>query len=104
MQSTRGVDGDVNRQIPQYENDLETIWLRIAANNADAADLAVIAIERTIARLAEFPGMGLACPHLAPDLRRVLWRDYVVFYRWRDECVELVRVLHGRRKISSSSF
>ena len=89
---------------PQYERDLEAVWLQIAARDRDAADRAVIAIERTIAALEDFPGMGLACPHLAPDLRRVLWRDYVVFYRWRGDIVELARVLHGRRKIGPANF
>ena len=89
---------------PQYEHDIEAIWLHIAASDRDAADSAITAIERTIARLADFPGMGLACPHLAPDLRRVLWKEYIVFYRWRGDHVELARVLHGRRKIDPKNF
>lgn len=87
-----------------YERDLETIWLHVAIDNPEAADRILLAMERTISRLVDFPGSGLSCPHLAPDLRRVLWREYAIYYRWRGETVELARVLHGRRRITPTHF
>jgi toxin ParE1/3/4 len=89
---------------PQYERDLTEIWDQIEQQNADAADRVVMAIERTIELLPQFPRIGTPCPHLAPGLRRMLWRDYLIYYRLRDNVVEVVRVLHGRRHITSKFF
>ena len=89
---------------PQYERDLAEIWSNIARNNPTAADRVVTAIENTIELLGEFPGIGAACPHLAPGLRRTLWQDYLIYYRVRSDRVEIVRALHGRRNITSKTF
>jgi toxin ParE1/3/4 len=89
---------------PQYERDLEEIWQHIAQDNADAADRVVTAIERTIELLSEFPGIGAPCTHLGPGLRRTLWREYLIYYRVREDSVEIVRTLHGRRNITSRTF
>jgi toxin ParE1/3/4 len=89
---------------PQYERDITEIWDHIALHNADAADRAVMAIEDTIELLGDFPGIGTPCPHLAPGLRRTLWREYLIYYRLRDNWIEIVRVLHGRRNIAPDLF
>ncbi len=89
---------------PQYERDLTEIWLQIAQSNPAAADRVVMAIENTIELLGEFPGIGAPCPHLAPDLRRTLWRDYLIYYRVEADKVEIVRALHGRRNITPKVF
>jgi toxin ParE1/3/4 len=89
---------------PQYEQDLGEIWLHIAQDNPAAADRVVAAIENTIELLSEFPGIGAPCPHLAPGLRRTLWREYLIYYRVREDMVEIVRTLHGRRNITPQTF
>jgi toxin ParE1/3/4 len=89
---------------PQYERDITEIWDYIARQNPDAADGVVIAIENTITLLADFPGIGTPCPHLAPGLRRTLWREYLIYYRPREDKVEIVRLLHGRRHVGPSLF
>lgn len=89
---------------PQYERDLADIWEYVALANPDAADRVVIAIEDTIELLAHFPRIGTPVPHLAPGLRRTLWRDYLIYYRERGEVVEIARVLHGRRNITPHQF
>jgi toxin ParE1/3/4 len=89
---------------PQYERDLTEIWQHIAQGNPVAADRVVMAIERTIELLGDFPGMGAPCPHLAPGLRRTLWRNYLIYYRVQADRVEIVRTLHGRRNITSEMF
>ena len=80
------------------------IWDQIAQHNPRAAERVVMAIEDTIELLVDFPRLGTPCPHLAPDLRRIRWRSYLIYYRLRDDLVELVRVLYGRREITSQSF
>ena len=64
---------------PQYAQDLEAIWLYIAADSERAADRVVEAIEDTVDVLRDFPGLGTACPHLAPGLRRTRWRRYLIY-------------------------
>ena len=89
---------------PQYDSDLTEIRDHIAQHNPVAADAVVMAIERTIDLLGEFPRIGTPCPHLAPALRRTRWREYLIYYRVREDRVEIVRTLHGRRNITATMF
>ena len=89
---------------PQYERDIAEIWHHIAQHNPVAADRVVMAIEGTIELLGHFPRIGTPCPHLAPGLRRTLWREYLIYYRPREDKVEIVRALHGRRNIAPNLF
>src|SRR5688572_9914539 len=89
---------------PQYEDDLAEVWRHIAQHDPRATDAVVVAIERTIELLGEFPRIGTPCPHLAPGLRRTGWRDYLIYYRVRADMVEIVRALHGRRNITPKMF
>ena len=89
---------------PQFERDITDIWDHIAQHNPAAADRVVMAIEESIELLGEFPGIGTPCPHLAAGLRRTLWREYLIYYRVRENKVEIVRALHGRRNINPGLF
>ena len=89
---------------PQYERDIAEIWHHIAQHNPGAADRVVMAIENTIELLGEFPRIGTQCPHLAPGLRRTLWRQYLIYYRFSPNKVEIVRALHGRRNVTPHEF
>jgi toxin ParE1/3/4 len=89
---------------PQYEQDITAIWVQIAQHNAEAAERVVMAIEDRIDMLASFPRLGTPCPHLAPGLRRTQWRSYLIYYRLRNDMVEVVRALCGRREITAKSF
>lgn len=65
------------------------------------------AVDATLARLAQFPGIG--APHPTGHIRlaglrccRVSGFDrYLLFYRAPDERIELIRGLHGARDIRS---
>ena len=89
---------------PQYEQDITAIWDQIAQHNAEAAERVVMAIEDRIDLLGSFPRLGTPCPHLAPGLRRMQWRSYLIYYRLRNDMVEVVRALYGRREITPGSF
>ncbi|HMQ58284.1 MAG TPA: type II toxin-antitoxin system RelE/ParE family toxin [Rhizobiaceae bacterium] len=49
--------------------------------------------------LAEHPLSGPARDDILIGIRQQVSGNYVTFYRVLDECLEIVRVLHGRRKI-----
>lgn len=89
---------------PYYQGDIESIWSFIAQTSPDAADRVIEGIEETLGVLADFPKIGTPCPHLAPNLRRCQWRDFLIYYRCASSDVEIVRVLHGRRKIEQQQF
>jgi plasmid stabilization system protein ParE len=56
-------------------------------------------LDQTIARLGQAPlSIGIDRSVLKPGLRSVLHgKEYIVFYRVRDEEVEIIRVLHQRQ-------
>ena len=89
---------------PQYDEDIEQIWSYIYLASPNGADVVVEGIEETIALLADFPKMGTPCPHLALNLRRCSWREFLIYYRYLEDNVEIVRVLHGRRNVEPEKF
>ena len=89
---------------PQYDRDLSNIWDYIARDNPAAADRTIVAIDSKIELVADFPGLGTPCPHLAHGLRRTFWHDYLIYYRVRADIIELARVLHASRDITPNQF
>ncbi len=85
------------------DEDLIEIWLEIAADNPQAADRVLGAIERRWRQLAQYPLSGIARDDIAPGIRHLIAGQYLTLYRVTGETVEIIRVLHGRRKISEQS-
>lgn len=51
-------------------------------------------------RLAALPGeLGRPRPELREDLRSVAHGNYVIFFRYLDDAVEIVNVIEGHRDI-----
>ncbi len=90
--------------LPSFRGDLEEIWLHIAADNMAAADHLIDDLSARCLMLCEHPYVGLNRPDIAPDCRQLVLDGYVVLYRIRTDRVELVRALHGRRKITKKLF
>jgi len=61
------------------------------------ADRLLREIDETGQRLADEALMWRSRDDILPGLRSVLVHPYTVFYRVRDDVVEIVRVLHERR-------
>ena len=54
------------------------------------------------AKLASLPGtLGRARPELRPDIRSSAFGNYVIFFRYRDDVLEVVGVLEGHREIDA---
>jgi toxin ParE1/3/4 len=82
--------------------DLMAILEHIAREARDVeAGLRFTAILRQqCARLAALPGtLGTARPELRSELRSFPCRGYVIFFRYRDDAVEVVNILHGHRDV-----
>ena len=54
------------------------------------------------AKLAALPGtLGRARPELRPDIRSSAFGNYVIFFRYRDDALEMVNILEGHRDIDA---
>ena len=83
------------------DEDLIEIWSYIAIDNISAADRVLDAIEARWDNLARHPYSGVARDDIAPGIRHLVSGEYLTLYRLSGSAIEIVRVLHGRRKIFS---
>ena len=59
-------------------------------------------LQAQCARLAALPGtLGRARPELRPDIRSSAFGNYVIFFRYRDDTLEVVNILEGHRDIDA---
>ncbi len=84
---------------PLADEDCRRIWRYIAADNPDAADRLLLAIASKLDLYAQYPQMGQLRDRLAAGLRSFPLGAYLVFYRPVADGIEVVRVLHGARRL-----
>lgn len=86
---------------PEARADLVEILLDLRGRNPLFADRFEADLEQKCELLAQFPLMGRSRDELAPSLRSILVKPYVVFYRPLpdDQGVVIIRVLHGHRDL-----
>ena len=83
---------------PQGRVDLLEIWHHIAQDNIAAANRVGDEIDAAIRGLCEMPGKG----HFRKDVTLPGYRfwtvySYVIAYRFDNDSVTVIRVVHGRR-------
>jgi len=93
---------------PAAERDLEDIWLTIAADNPTAATRIVRIIGAKINGLADHPRRGRRRSDIRPATRMLVEGPYLVLYETHPDtdegpvdAVEIVRVVDGRRDLTS---
>lgn len=86
------------------DEDLIAIWLYIAQDSPSAADRLLDAIENRWGQLALYPLSGVARDEIEPGIRTLVTGQYLTLYRHLSDKVEILRVLHGRRKIGSDAL
>ncbi len=59
-------------------------------------------IHRALEDMAHFPGSRPLVPELGADIRRLVVGRYLIFCRFDDTTVFIVRVLHGARNITTT--
>ena len=89
------------KRTAQAEEDLIDIWVYIAHEDIRAADRVLDEIEDRFSLLAEQPRLGRERRDIAPQLRYLPVRRYLILYREITEGIEIVRVVHGARDIQS---
>jgi len=81
------------------ELDLLAIWEQLASYGNDVADQAIDQVEKRCKVICQFPFGAEACPQFGEGMRWFPAGNYVIFYRVQDDCIQLVRVLDGRRDL-----
>ena len=81
--------------------DLDDIWLHVALDDPAAADRLIDRIVRRCQGLADHPRLGPTRPEIAPEARGLAIGDYLVLYRVDGVDAEIVRVVHGARRLTN---
>lgn len=84
---------------PRARADILDIWLHIGAENPTAADKVTDAIERRLQQLVGHPYSGLLREDIGQSIRHLVAGQYLAFYRVMPEFIDVLRVLHGKRRI-----
>ena len=91
--------------LPAAGRDLDDIldYLEVEAGKA-VAERYVLSFRSSIARLSEFPFVGAARPELGPAIRHWVVDPYLVLYDVDDTSVSILRIIHGKRRITPDSL
>lgn len=77
--------------------DLDDIWLYIARDSIEEADRFIDLLTAKFPLVASQPRMGRLREDLAPNLRCLPVKNYLILYRSLKGSVQIVRVIHGAR-------
>lgn len=93
------------RFTPQAVEDLSDIWSFIAKDNPEAADRVEAAVFRACDLLADSPFVGSTTTDLTPLPVRFwivqTYSNYVVVYDPKTKPLQMIRILHTARDLSS---
>ncbi len=85
--------------IIKWTSQADDIWIYIAEDNLSAADRLLDEIYAKFSILANQPRLGPARPDIAPELRHFPVGNYLILYREIAGGIEIVRVVHGARRL-----
>ncbi len=83
------------------EIDSEAILNYLDLHSPKVARRLAAAIDQKCRVYAEFPEMGRTREELAPGLRSFSIEGYLIFYRPLADGIEIIRIVHGHRDIST---
>ncbi|MGC2030610.1 MAG: type II toxin-antitoxin system RelE/ParE family toxin [Steroidobacteraceae bacterium] len=86
------------------DDDIDDIWINIAADNEAAADRIVDELHEVTSKLLRFPLMGHAADQLRPGARVFVRRAYLIVYRPMDYGIAVLRIAHGARNLELLDF
>ena len=86
---------------PRANADLGEIWMFIAADNPAQADDFIDLIDAKFQNLSRQPGLGRRREELVGGLRSFPVGRYVIFYLQVQDCLQIVRILHGARDLDA---
>ena len=86
------------------KEDLLEIWEFIADHDEIAADRYIDHLRDRALVLLHFPELGRARNEIHLNLRSLLARNHLLFYKIEGEEVQILRILHGSMDLPSQSF
>ena len=93
------------RWTPQALSDLEATTEFIARDSYHYASLFVLDILAAVQRVERFPKSGRMVPEKnEPKVREIIFGNYRIVYRLRDEIAELLTIHHGARPFDPSQL
>jgi toxin ParE1/3/4 len=89
------------RFAPAAARDLQKISEDIKAAAGEHVALAFVErLRQSLEGLVTFPRMGRLRPRFGRGVRSWAFWPYVTFYRQSGDDIEIIRIVHGRRKIT----
>ncbi len=86
---------------PRARRDLANIWLYTADKwGTDQADAYVASINAEMKRILAFPQSGSRVVGLPNDYRKIRAGSHRAIYRWTDEKLIVVRIVHAREDVA----
>jgi toxin ParE1/3/4 len=85
-------------------DDLTEIYDYIANSNPDAAQRVIAGIDAKIRSIATLGLTGSPRDDMRSDLRAIVFRNYLIYFRVTPSHLLIVRILHGRQDLSSEDF
>ena len=83
-------------------DDLRNLLTYIAKDSEEYARTFVEKIILSVDKLTDFPRLGRMVPEADQEaIRELLYHNYRIIYRVRDELIEILTVVHGRRDLGS---
>src|SRR5580658_4073778 len=87
---------------PRAKKDINDIWDYIAAEDIEAADRVLGALEAAMVKLAKNPGIGHWREELTDKQHRFfLVYSYLIVYRHETKPLQMIRVLHAARDVQN---
>src|SRR5262245_25679340 len=87
---------------PRARHDLVRLYDYLEARaGARLAQSYIDRIDTLFDMLSEFPGLGAPRPELGPSVRSTGIWPYVILYQASDDSLHILRIVHGRRNITS---
>lgn len=89
---------------PSSINNLEKIAEFIAQNSPLYAPVFIRKIINSVERLKDFPLSGRIVPEFnSPNLREIIFHNYRIVYRLKEDIIEIVLVTHGSKLINPTN-
>lgn len=86
---------------PAARQDLDDIWFYVAQRNEVAADRLLDKLVTRARRLLDYPELGPARDDVRTGFRHLVETPYLILYRMTQRGPEIVRVIDGRRDLST---
>ena len=84
---------------PRAKRDIFALWDYVAPESLKGAERLVRRVDELLIMLAENPQAGRASP-TAGGVRYFPFDSYLIFYRYTDTTLVVLRILHAARDIS----